>query len=43
VRFTPVEEALVRLEGAVSPLVGIVTRTVSTTYTTDETPLPNSA
>lgn len=32
-----------RLEGAVSPLVGIVTRTISTTYTTDETPLPNCA
>ena len=42
-RFTPVDEALERLEGAVSPLVGIVTRTVSTTYTTDETPLPNCA
>ena len=42
-RFTPVDEALERLEDAVSPLVGIVTRTVSTTHTTDETPLPNCA
>ena len=42
-RFTPVDEALERLEDAVSPLVGIVTRTVSTTYTSDESPLPNCA
>ena len=42
-RFTPVDEALERLEDAVSPLVGIVTRTVSTTYTTDEASLPNCA
>lgn len=41
--FTPVESALERLEAAVSPLVGIVTRTVSTTYTTDEASLPNCA
>jgi len=41
--FTPVESALERLEAAVSPLVGIVTRTVSTTHTTDEASLPNCA
>jgi ribosomal protein S12 methylthiotransferase accessory factor len=41
--FTPVEYALERLEEAVSPLVGIVTRTISTTYTTDEASLPNCA
>jgi ribosomal protein S12 methylthiotransferase accessory factor len=41
--FTPVECALERLEEAVSPLVGIVTRTMSTTYTTDEASLPNCA
>jgi len=41
--FTPVERALERLEEAVSPLVGIVTRTISTTYTTDEASLPNCA
>ena len=43
VPFTPVADALVRLEGAVSPHVGIVTRTVSTTHTPDESPLPNCA
>ena len=43
VPFTPVGESLARLEGAVSPHVGIVTRTVSTTNTTDESPLPNCA
>ncbi len=41
--FTPVEEALLRLEDAVSPHVGIVTHTVSTTHTTDEASLPNCA
>jgi ribosomal protein S12 methylthiotransferase accessory factor len=41
--FTRVEDALDRLEGAVSPLVGIVTHTVSTTHTTDEASLPNCA
>jgi ribosomal protein S12 methylthiotransferase accessory factor len=41
--FTPLECALERLEEAVSPLVGIVARTMSTTYTTDEAPLPNCA
>jgi len=41
--FTPVEEALVRLEDAVSPRVGIVTHTVSTTHTSDEASLPNCA
>ena len=41
--FTPVECALDQLEAAISPLVGIVTRTVSTTYTTDEASLPNCA
>lgn len=41
--FTPVESALDRLEEAVSPIVGIVTRTVSTTHTTDEASLPNCA
>ena len=41
--FTPLATALERLEAAVSPLVGIVTRTVSTTHTTDESPLPNCA
>jgi ribosomal protein S12 methylthiotransferase accessory factor len=42
-RFTPLDDALERLERAVSPLVGIVTRTLSTTHTADETPLPNCA
>jgi len=41
--FTKVEHALERLEAAVSPVVGIVKRTVSTTYTTDEASLPNCA
>jgi ribosomal protein S12 methylthiotransferase accessory factor len=41
--FTPLEEALARLDAAVSPLVGIVTHTLSTTSTTDETSLPNCA
>ena len=43
VPFTPVEESLTRLERAVSPHVGIVTRTVSSTCTTDEARLPNCA
>jgi ribosomal protein S12 methylthiotransferase accessory factor len=41
--FTPVERSLEQLEAAVSPLVGIVARTISTTYTTDEASLPNCA
>src|SRR4029079_455591 len=41
--FTPVADALPNLEGAVSPLVGIVTQTLSTTSTTDEACLPNCA
>ncbi len=41
--FTGVERALERLDDAVSPLVGIVTRTVSTTHTPDEASLPNCA
>ena len=41
--FTPVGQALERLEAAVSPLVGIVVRTMSTTYATDEASLPNCA
>jgi ribosomal protein S12 methylthiotransferase accessory factor len=41
--FTPLECALERLEEAVSPLVGIVARTMSTTYATDEASLPNCA
>ncbi|HEX2302128.1 MAG TPA: YcaO-like family protein [Gaiella sp.] len=41
--FTPLADALTRLEAAVSPLVGIATRTLSTTHTTDETSLPNCA
>jgi ribosomal protein S12 methylthiotransferase accessory factor len=41
--FTPVARALERLEEAVTPLVGIVARTMSTTYTTDEASLPNCA
>ena len=41
--FTPVECALERLEQAVSPLVGIVARTMSTTHTPDEASLPNCA
>jgi ribosomal protein S12 methylthiotransferase accessory factor len=41
--FTPLEDALSRLDGAVAPLVGIVTRTVSATHTTDEASLPNCA
>jgi ribosomal protein S12 methylthiotransferase accessory factor len=43
VGFTPVDEALPRLEEAVSPRVGIVTHTVSTTHTSDEASLPNCA
>ena len=34
--FTDLDQSLGRLEEAVSPLVGIVTRTVSTTHTPDE-------
>lgn len=41
--FTPLESALERLNAAVSPLVGLVTRTVSTTHTPDEASLPNCA
>lgn len=41
--FTPLERSLERLEEAVSPLVGIVTRTISSTFTTDEASLPNCA
>lgn len=41
--FTAIESALERLDAAVSPLVGIVTRTVATTHTTDEASLPNCA
>jgi len=41
--FTPLERALEPLEEAVSPLVGIVARTMSTTYATDEASLPNCA
>ena len=41
--FTPLGVAVERLNLAVSPLVGIVTRTVSTTHTTDECSLPNCA
>jgi ribosomal protein S12 methylthiotransferase accessory factor len=39
--FTSVAAALERLEEAVSPLAGIVTRTISATHTTDEASLPN--
>ena len=41
--FTPIDEALRRLESAVSPLAGIVTGAVSTTHTPDESSLPNVA
>lgn len=41
--FTAIESALERLDAAVSPLVGLVTRTISTTHTTDEASLPNCA
>ena len=41
--FTPLADALERLEVAVSPLVGIVRQTVSTMHATDETGLANSA
>jgi ribosomal protein S12 methylthiotransferase accessory factor len=41
--FTSVADALERLEGAVSPLAGVVMRTVSATHTTDEASLPNCA
>ncbi len=41
--FTRVDDALPNLEEAVSPLVGIVTQTLSTTSTTDEACLPNCA
>jgi ribosomal protein S12 methylthiotransferase accessory factor len=41
--FTPLAEALERLEAAVSPLVGIVTQTVRTMHAPDETCIPNSA
>jgi ribosomal protein S12 methylthiotransferase accessory factor len=42
-RFTPVEDALARLDEAISPRVGIVTHTVATTHTPDEASLPNCA
>ena len=42
-RFTSIEESLDRLEEAVSPLTGIVTRVVRSTHTPDETSLPNHA
>jgi ribosomal protein S12 methylthiotransferase accessory factor len=41
--FTPVGEALERLEGAVSPLVGIVRQTMATMHAPDETGLANAA
>ena len=41
--FATLDEALARLESAVSPLSGIVTGAVSSTYSTDETPLPHFA
>lgn len=41
--FTPVDAALRRLEAVVSPRVGLVRGLGSTTYTPDETPLPNVA
>lgn len=41
--FTPVRDALPRLEEALSPTVGIVTHTVATTHATDEASLPNCA
>ena len=41
--FTPLAEALPRLEAALSPLVGIATGAVSTTHTPDESSLPNCA
>jgi ribosomal protein S12 methylthiotransferase accessory factor len=41
--FTPLEQAALRLEAAVSPLVGIARGTVSTTNTPDEASLPNCA
>lgn len=41
--FTSLEAALERLDTAVSPLVGLVTRTISTTHTPDEASLPNCA
>jgi ribosomal protein S12 methylthiotransferase accessory factor len=42
-RFTPLHEALERLEAAVSPLVGIVTQTMRTMHAPDEACIPNSA
>jgi ribosomal protein S12 methylthiotransferase accessory factor len=41
--FTPLADALGRLEDAVSPLVGIVTHSVGTMSAPDESPLPNCA
>ena len=41
--FTPLDAVLPRLEEAVSPRVGLVRGLGSTTYTPDETPLPNVA
>ena len=41
--FTPLAHAASRLEGAVSPLVGIARGTVATTNTPDESSLPNCA
>jgi ribosomal protein S12 methylthiotransferase accessory factor len=41
--FTPLDDALPRLEDAVSPLVGIVKGAISTTRTPDESGLPNCA
>jgi ribosomal protein S12 methylthiotransferase accessory factor len=39
--FTPVAEAIRRLESAVSPIAGIIVRTARTTHTPDETSLPH--
>jgi ribosomal protein S12 methylthiotransferase accessory factor len=41
--FTPLAESLARLENAVSPLTGIVTRVVRSTHMPDETSLPSLA
>jgi len=41
--FTPLRQALERLEEAVSPLSGIVTAVLRTTTTPEHTPLPNHA
>jgi ribosomal protein S12 methylthiotransferase accessory factor len=41
--FTPIDDALPRLDAAVSPVAGIVTGTIATTHAPDESSLPHCA